>query len=72
MKMCFITSGRKFVEVANPGPRPEKPIEIYEFEGYITCLSLASNIFFSLVDNCLVCFFSRYVFFMCSRKEGTV
>jgi hypothetical protein len=25
--------GRKFVEVANPGPRPEKPIEIYEFEG---------------------------------------
>ena len=47
MKMCFITSGRKFVEVANPGPRPEKPIEIYEFEGYITCLSLASNIFFS-------------------------
>ena len=22
------------MEVANPGPRPEKPIEIYEFEGY--------------------------------------
>lgn len=22
------------MEVANPGPRPEKSIEIYEFEGY--------------------------------------
>ncbi len=47
MKTCTITSGRKFVEVANPGPRPEKPIEIYEFEGYVTCLSLASSKFFT-------------------------
>lgn len=30
-------AGRKFVEVANPGPRPEKPIEIYEFEGCPFC-----------------------------------
>jgi hypothetical protein len=27
-------AGRKFVEKANPGPRPEHPIEIYEFEGF--------------------------------------
>ncbi|CAK9860894.1 unnamed protein product [Sphagnum jensenii] len=30
-------AGRKFVEKANPGPRPEQPIEIYEFEGCPFC-----------------------------------
>jgi hypothetical protein len=28
-------AGRKFVERASPGPRPEKPIELYEFEGFV-------------------------------------
>jgi hypothetical protein len=28
-------AGRKFVERAYPGPRPEKPIELYEFQGFV-------------------------------------
>jgi len=36
-KYAIPVAGRKFVEVANPGPRPEKPIEIYEFEGCPFC-----------------------------------
>ncbi|KAG0590577.1 hypothetical protein M758_1G100400 [Ceratodon purpureus] len=36
-KYAIPFAGRKFVEVANPGPRPEKPIEIYEFEGCPFC-----------------------------------
>jgi len=36
-KYAIPFAGRKFVEVGNSGPRPEKPIEIYEFEGCPFC-----------------------------------
>ncbi|KAJ7515261.1 hypothetical protein O6H91_22G008100 [Diphasiastrum complanatum] len=44
-------AGRKLIESSNLGPRPERPIEIYEFEGGETFLATSS----SLLNRCPFC-----------------
>ena len=39
---CCVQTGFKVKETSKLGPRPEKPIEIYEFERYLILISYSS------------------------------